>query len=426
MEGQLDTQNDDKYLTQMDNDASTMRGTKEIQNVSENSESAKYEDDSIPSELGQEFLQPNEDDEKFIDDNNLDINFVGMYVEVPVPTQSDFFVHCGDMKTFEQCSGYKKRMTKLEKMELEAKAQRQHEENLIQLEKDKINAQLEAEREQKRREKLDKRNERRRLNIARFLELSKKFTDGKTLTPEELEFYQKNLKAKNNNAKNRDKKPKFKRKARPSTQARVNLSREFFEEQRQERFEIFAADSQSFEKKSKEEIDSMNPVLRYLYLRKAEKISLSMITPEYQEFLRDKEVMVQVNNYKQWRKRTFYRNFPILTDEEKAQLNSTKTGSKKKTSNRFSEIKKKLDNHDCISKDELEWFLQEKTNRKLFVNKIRALKNLKGSSIKPLEVDPNRRRTKKGPYENGGDTNGKKKKTIKTKPVQFMKFKKLS
>lgn len=30
MEGQLDTQNDDKYLTQMDNDASTMRGTKEI------------------------------------------------------------------------------------------------------------------------------------------------------------------------------------------------------------------------------------------------------------------------------------------------------------------------------------------------------------------------------------------------------------
>jgi hypothetical protein len=99
--------------------------------------SDKYENDSVPSTVPEEYLKPFDKEENFIDDDDIELDYIGHYVNIPVPTQSDFFVHMGGLSDFQECSGYKKREVKLEILKNDAAAQRKHEEKLIEEERKK-------------------------------------------------------------------------------------------------------------------------------------------------------------------------------------------------------------------------------------------------------------------------------------------------
>jgi len=101
---------------------------KEQEKIKENLETknkelnkSQYGTDSNKSIIPEENTQSELEDDGFINDDGVDINYIAMWVNIPVPSKDDFFVHQGNMESFEKCNWFKNRMNKIEKWENHAK-----------------------------------------------------------------------------------------------------------------------------------------------------------------------------------------------------------------------------------------------------------------------------------------------------------------
>lgn len=97
-----------------------------------------YEDDDVPSEIDSEHLEGLVGDD-FVENDEFEAeDSMLAQLPIPIPSQSDYFVHVGDLASFPDSSGFKNHTEKVEKIRESALAQKKHEQQLIEEEKNRI------------------------------------------------------------------------------------------------------------------------------------------------------------------------------------------------------------------------------------------------------------------------------------------------
>lgn len=216
--------------------------------------SENYDNDSVPSNRPEEFLKPFSDGDSFIVDD-VELDYLGGYVEVPIPTQSDFFVHKGGLSTFKTCTGYKKREDKLDMLRHNAEEQRKHETALIEAEKLRIRQEKEKIIAEKKEKKNARAKENLRLKREEYTRITDKLLKGEKITEEEREFYDKECERRKRRNGQRQKYRKSDRKKSTAPQQRFTSK---LEEVKNNRIK----QAQERTRVSEEQMDTINTKLK--------------------------------------------------------------------------------------------------------------------------------------------------------------------